>query len=417
MTDSIRNTLTRFSDEARALLMDLIAIPSTPGNEGAAQDLFFDALQKIDSRIQVNRHPIAGDVENDIDYGKPYGSSIAEHSYNTVARWTGTCSREAPSLILQSHIDVVDAGEWSEAFKPRFDGQYVWGRGACDAKGQLITLWLVLKTLLHLNLSLRGDLIVQVVVEEEIGGNGTLDLIKKGYRADAAIVLEPTECHVHPSHRGCLTFQYQLTGEAVHMGRQECGISAVDQVIELIGLLEDYKQELLNTARTHPLYASCASPVQLNIGVIHAGSWPGTLAESAVVVGDVGFPPNITIEQVKQDLQTRIAHAASPRLRDRFTLAFVGLHNDAYEISPDHPIVQTLLQASGGVRHNDPLMGLNVSCDARLHTKRANIPAVIFGPGSLTVAHSAEEHIEWNKVLQAAKVLTHTVLQWCQPSD
>jgi acetylornithine deacetylase len=417
MVSQVKEMLARFSDAARFLLMDLITIPSLPGNETIAQDLFFNALTKIDGPIDILRIPVDKEVEADKDYGKPYGSSILHHSPNVVVQWTGIGPHESPSLILQSHMDVVPAGRWSDAFSPRFDGHNVWGRGACDAKGQLVTLWLVLNTLAHLRTPLKGNLMIKSVVEEEIGGNGTLDLIKKGYHADAAIVLEPTERGVYPSHRGCITFQYTLTGEPVHMGRQDAGISAVEQAIELIDLLDAYKQDLLKLACVHPLYMNTVNPVQLNIGVIHAGNWPGTLAESATVAGDLGFPPNITIDQVKQDLQTRIFDRASPKLKNRYDVSFIGLHNDAYETSPTHPFIQTIVNAPAGIRVETPARGLNVSCDARLYAKRLHIPTAIFGAGSLAVAHSDKEHIQWDEILQAAEALVHIVLQWCNGSS
>jgi acetylornithine deacetylase len=81
------------------------------------------------------------------------------------------------------------------------DGR-VFGRGACDDKGQIAVLYLVLNALQSLGVELGGDLLSEIVIEEEAGGNGSLSLIRQGYRADGAVILEPTELRIHPANRG-----------------------------------------------------------------------------------------------------------------------------------------------------------------------------------------------------------------------
>ena len=103
---------------------------------------------------------------------------------------------QGKSLIINSHSDVVPAENWADAFNPQEKDGIIYGRGACDAKGQIATIYLTLLALKQLGVKLQGKLTVQAVIEEEVGGNGALSLIRDGYKADGVIVLEPTELKI-----------------------------------------------------------------------------------------------------------------------------------------------------------------------------------------------------------------------------
>ena len=185
-----------------------------------------------------------------------------------------------------------------------------------DAKGQIATIYLALLAIEKLGLSFAGDIGVQVVIDEEVGGNGTLALIRGGHRADAAVVLEPTGLRLAAANRGALWFRCEVCGEAAHMARKHEVASAVDYSMELISILYRYEKELLDRAKANQLFAMHKNPAQVNIGRVDAGEWPATVAARAVVEGGVGFLPGVTLDDVRRELAEHIDRSGSGWLRD-----------------------------------------------------------------------------------------------------
>jgi acetylornithine deacetylase len=108
------------------------------------------------------------------------------------------------SIILNGHVDVVPEGEakWTDdVFSAKIENGKLYGRGTTDMKGGVFSSYLALKILKDLNIQLKGDVIFQSVVEEESGGAGTLSTVLRGYKADAAIIPEPTNMKIFPKQQ------------------------------------------------------------------------------------------------------------------------------------------------------------------------------------------------------------------------
>jgi acetylornithine deacetylase len=147
--------------------------------------------------------------------------------------------------------------------------------------------------------------------------------------------------------------------------------------------------------------------------MIRGGSHPSAVAGEATVEGGIGFLPDTPIEQVKRELRAAIEASPDAWLRSHFELRFDKLHNDAYEIPADHPLATTLAGAARESGLPGEVLGWNVSCDARLYAKRGGVPTVVFGPGDIRFAHSAQEQIELSEIRRAAEALVRFVMRWC----
>ena len=104
-------------------------------------------------------------------------------------------------------------------------------------------------------------------------------------------------------------------------------------------------------------------------------------------------------------------------LRDHFELTFPRLHNDAYQIDPDHPLVTTLHQAAVDCGIDSKVYGWNVSCDARLYAKLADLPTVVYGASDMRQAHSDGEKVPWAEVVLGAQGLARGIVDWCGGSQ
>ena len=144
-----------------------------------------------------------------------------------------------------------------------------------------------------------------------------------------------------------------------------------------------------------------------------AGDWPSAVAGFAVVEGGVGFLPNKPMETVKRELLAAVMETEDEWLKTHFRLEFPKLHNDAYEIPADHPLPLTMQAGCEAVGLASRITGFIVSCDARLFWHRGKMPVIVFGPGSISEAHSTHEHIRVSEILTAAEALAESIVRWC----
>ena len=279
------------------LLMELIRFPSTRGNEGPAMRFLGEQIAPwVDTCALV---PIDDALMQDPDYAFPLPGQTYRDTPNLECLIHGKA--HGPTIVFNTHLDVVPPSEGqTDAFSPRRGEGKIFGRGACDAKGQAAVLFALALLLRERGVQPAGDLFFHFVIEEENGGNGTLAMIRRGVRADAAIVLEPTEMAVVPAVRGAMWFELQTAGRAAHSGSPGGRVSALDKAVEAMEILRGYHDRLLAESRGLPLFDVFPDPMPLTFGQCTAGTWPATVPARAVVKGVFGFLPNRTRAQVQQ---------------------------------------------------------------------------------------------------------------------
>jgi acetylornithine deacetylase len=182
------------------------------------------------------------------------------------------------------------------------EGGKLFGRGASDMIGGFAALVMAVKCLIEEEIRLNGDVIIESVVDEERGGNGTLACILRGYKADAGIIGEPTNLEVHIAHAGSTWFRIKIEGRAAHGGLRYEGVSAIEKAVQIHeALLKLEAQRSRSTS--HPLFKAYPNPVPLNIGTIKAGVWPSTVLEECIMEGRIGYLPNERINSVRHQLE------------------------------------------------------------------------------------------------------------------
>ena len=392
---------------ARDVLCRLIAFPSLPGAEGGVQEFLFDLLAR--AGLAARRCPIEGTILADPDYSPVPGHESYQGRPNVLVSLPGRGGGR--SAIVNTHTDVVPAP--SAMFEAIAANGVVRGRGACDAKGQVVTLLLALLALRELGVELSGDVEAQFVIEEEAGGNGSLSAILGGCRADAAIVLEPTGLGVRSANRGAVWFTLAVGGRSVHMGRYSEGVSAFEEMLGLLKILKGYETLLREASKGIPGFPDDPSPVVVNIGRVKAGDWPSTVPGECVVEGGIAFLPNRTARRIEEEVRALIDAKATPWAREHARFVLTGLRNEAFETASGHPAVVCFRDAAESVLGPRPAEGWPASCDARLFYHRGGMPTVVFGAGDLRRAHAPDEQIEMLDILRAAEVLARFLVRWC----
>lgn len=407
MNSEVISVIDGRSDATIGLLSELIAFPSTVGSEREIQEHLAEHVSKLG--FEPRLIPMHADIESDEDYTLVPDHKGYEGRANLVFTIPG--SGGGRSIILNSHVDVVPGPD--ELFAPQVENGVVKGRGACDAKGQVVTVLLALAALKDAGIKLRGDVAAQLVIEEEAGGNGALSVILDGMRADGVIVLESTDLKVSPANRGAVWFKLAVEGKSTHMGRWRDGVNAIEKTMGVFQILKDYERKLVAESGGDPLFPDPAANVKVNLGMIQGGDWPSMVADHCVVEGGVGFLPNKRLADIRGEVRQAIEGQADDWTREHFTLEFSRLHNEAYRMPPEHPLAQTLYASAVSEGAESEITGMTASCDARLFWHRGKMPTVVFGPGKFPYAHSLEEQISIQDINLGAKILADFLVRWC----
>jgi len=410
MRKDVAERIESLREHAAEVLMDLIRFPSVCGEEMEAVRCMRDYIEAAGLHPKIV--PLNPRIKEHPEYSNYTKEPPWEGRGNLVTDYGGRGAGR--SLILNAHLDVVPAKEWTDAFQPKRDGDIIIGRGACDDKGGVVAGYLALKALVDCGITTAGRLSLHNPIDEETGGNGTLSLLYDGYTADAAIVGECNDNVICPANRGALWFQLTTTGISTHMGEIDKGISAIEKANQAIDILKEYEKYLIENFMDHPYFNNLENrPIQLCIGMIRAGEWPSMVPDRCEVEGGIGFLPNKDIDDIKEELKRWILERGDEWLREHFEIRYEKLHNAAYEIPPDHPIVTCMRAVAPEAGISDHIEGWAVSCDARLYPRVADMPVITIGPGKLVHAHSANEQVELSEILKTAKLYAFTAMEWC----
>jgi acetylornithine deacetylase len=410
MNDSIRQAVGKLLPDAQRFLADLIRIPSLPGQEHEA--MLFCEREFGQLGVSVERIPLADALKSDPDYSDP----VPDISYNgrfnlrVVRRGTGGGRK----LIVNAHTDVVPPSEGQvDPFNPRVANGVMFGRGACDDKGQVALFYLTLKVLDAIGARLAGDLIGHLVVEEENGGNGSLAMARTGEKADGCIVLEASEGKLFTSIRGAVWFRLVLHGKAGHSGQAGQTRSALLMARDAIAVLEQYHAGLLAASRGFALFDPFPNPMPITFGKLQAGNWPAAAPSRAVIEGVLGLLPNKTKEAVCAEMRAALERGGDEFFARNFELSFMYRH-DSSVVEPGHAFPQALLASAQEAGVPLAVGAMTASCDAWFYNNQLGIPTVVYGAGTLKVAHSKDEQLAFQDLAEAATLLSTVVRNFCQ---
>ncbi len=435
------------ADEAQAVaavdmprLLDdlgsLVAARSDDGRETQAQEvaagLMADAGLEVDrwwiDLDELRRHPaFSWEVERSEALGvvgSSGGAGVATGDEADGLASADQGSARDRDLIFNGHIDVVPPGDlerWTtspwEAVQR--DGM-VYGRGAVDMKGGIACALAAVRALREAGVRLRGRLFVQTVVGEEDGGLGTLAAIVRGYRADGAVVVEPTAMEIVAAQAGCLGFRVTVPGRAAHGAMRWEGVSALEHfapVHEALLALEASRTAADLPDDIRPLFDDYPIPYPLSIGTVRAGNWASTVPEELVFTGRYGVMPGEDAALARQRFTDAVAAAAAkdPWLRDHPPVVEWPGGQYASALTPTTaPIVQCVGGVHGAILGTPPtIAGVTYGADMGMLSSVGGVETVLYGPGDVAWAHQANERIPVAQLEQAAKVLAVTAMRFC----
>ncbi|GGL56982.1 M20 family metallopeptidase [Sporolactobacillus putidus] len=324
------------------------------------------------------------------------------------------------SLILNGHIDTMPYGDPSQWTKDPFLGEVLggemFGLGATDMKASLSAMILAAEVIHNLGVRLKGDLIIQSVVDEEGGGNGTMACVERGYRADGAIVGEPTQLHLQTAHMGFLFHEIKVSGKSLHSSQLWEGINAIDKALKIYHELKELERQWLMTRR-HPLLPGPT----INLGVIEGGVAGSVVPNSCTMRFCLHYHPEkneakeVTRDRVENEV-AEVVHLVSqsdPWLKINPPQISIYQEGFPFETSLDHPLVQKMKQTLNNVLDEAVIEGMPAGCDARTLSEFGQTPTIILGCGNPQHCHCVNETVPVSQFISLIEIYTNFILSWC----
>lgn len=398
-----------------SFLQTLVREPSTLGHEAEIQRLIQATFR--DMKLEVHTF--------ELDVGalsRLRGFSPPEWSYrdrpNVVGIWrtTGAGGR---SLVVNGHVDVVSPepiSHWSyDPWGAQIVGERMYGRGACDMKSGISAMVYAVKALQTIGVQLKGDVILQSVIEEECTGNGTLACLDRGFVGDGCLIPEPLYGKALIAQVGVLWGRLKVRGRAAHVSGANQAINAIEKTYVLMQAMRELEARL--NSQKHPAFQEVEWPINFNPGIIQAGDWNSTVPSECTLEFRMGFYPDMSAEEAKTMIRDHLLEVAShdPWLKENPPdITFFGFHAEGTAGNfGDSPVIQVLNTSHQQVL-GQPLApaALTGTTDTRFFLLYYGIPATCYGARGAN-SHGVDEYLELPTLLEATKVIAGFIMDWC----
>jgi acetylornithine deacetylase len=376
-------------DPCISLLRELVAIDSVnpslvPGARGEGE---------IAAAIAAHLRRLGMDVDvQEVEPGRP----------NVVGVFEG--GQPGPSVMFCGHTDTVGVEGMAAPFDPVERTDRLYGRGSQDMKGGIAAMMDAARVA---GSSLaRGRLIVAAVVDEEFASSGADALVTR-WRADVAIVTEPTDLKIGVAHKGFAWVEVETEGRAAHGSRPREGRDAILRMGRVLGRLEALDREL-QSRPPHPVMGTASLHASIIAGGQELSSYPARCAlkmERRTVAGESGELAGREIQQILDALSRN-----DPEFRAAARVTFA---RPPYEVPPAHPLPGQLAAVMSALGHPVENVGMSFWTDAAV-LGAAGIPTVLFGPGGAGL-HGTEEYVNIGDVLACRDVLSKFAASFLGP--
>lgn len=353
---------------------------------------------------------------------------------NLIGVRKGTNPQRYKSLIINGHVDVAEIGdikEWSfDPFKPFVDNARLHGRGAADMKAGLAACMFAAKVLKDAGTELKGDLIFHSVTGEEAGEGITLKCLEHGPRADFAIVADTSDLKIQGQGgviTGWITIQSPtihhdgVRSKMIHAGGNLFAASAIEKMVKVIQGL----QELEHFWAVNKFYEGfLPGSNTINPAVIQGGRNAAFIADQCGLWITVHYYPDEDHDQICIEIEEHILNVASgdpwlKRYPPKFRWGGKSMLEERGEIFPPLKLdreavpIKLLINTHKSIIGQNPEVGMSPSVSDAGWFGQAGVPAVLYGPGDITLAHAVNESVYLKQLIAYAKILAVFIVSWC----
>jgi acetylornithine deacetylase len=338
-----------------------------------------------------------------------YRQTVEPRRDNIVARIDGQTppTEGGPLLLFEAHQDTVPVdGMTIEPWTPLVREGRLFGRGACDIKGGLTAMLGAFARLAEERPKGMPTLVMACTVNEEFGYSGARALVdlwsRPGSiiprRPNAAVVAEPTSLQVVVAHKGVVRWRVRTHGRATHSSQPHLGVNAIFKMARVLSALERYHHEVAVKSKPHPL---CGTPT-LSVGLIFGGISVNTVPDSCTVDVDRRVVPGENAEEVYRQIVDYVGRETGGDEgveHEPPYLAGSGLSDEN-----NAPLAERLVAAARQTGVDCRAVGVPYGTNAAA-ISASGVPSVVFGPGSIDQAHTADEWLSLDALVQASEVL------------
>lgn len=408
------------SEEYIKYLKDLVSIDTHDlghgikgGLEKKGQEYLAGLLKKMGASVRMD--PMTEEAIQTClkEYKEGNPGHNYEDRFNVYGTFPGNGGR---SLMFNGHMDTMPAGDLTEWNTPPhepviLDGK-MYGLGTADMKGGLMASVMAVKLLKDAGIELPGDVIITSVCDEEGGGNGSMQAIISGERADGVVVCEGTSDELIAAHMGFVFFKVEIEGKANHSGAKRLGVSAIEKSMKVIRELDELEHKWLLTYK-HPLLPA----PNLNVGTIKGGTAGSTVAGACMFETCVHYLPGVmSYDQIVSEFRDAVERVSlsDPWLREHRPKITIYQSGGAFEMDLEHSFVENFCKSYEKARKKPlNIVGSPAGCDSRLWRNIAKCPTLQFGPGNLSQCHAVNEYVSIDAYLESILVYAQLILNWC----
>jgi acetylornithine deacetylase len=411
----IIDTVDALQDDIVDFTQQLVAEPSTLGNEASVMAVMEDRLQRLGlqpERIPIDARRLAahpGFAPVPWDY---------ENRFNLVAV-EPPAGAGGRSVLLNGHLDVVSPapeGLWKQdPFAPVIRDGWLYGRGAGDMKSGVAAMVYALQAVKKAGFGLKAPVTVEAVIEEECSGNGALACIAAGHDADAVLIPEPFGPTILTHQVGVAWFKVAVKGVPSHVLAATAGTNAIEKIFPLIAGLRRLESDL-NADAIPAAYDGIVHPINLNVGIIKGGDWPSTVPAEAEFHGRLSYFPGVSYNAIRRQIEQAVelaAHADPWLAENPPEIEFYGFRSDGHGLSSELPALRTLNDSHHALTGRAAAEYIaTCTTDLRAFIHFGQGQATCYGPVAENI-HAANERVNIDSVMQVARTYALFLARWC----
>lgn len=405
LSERLETVLRRIDrEELVSLTRDLVRIPSvyrpgdTEGNETRAARHVAGYLEEAGFEV----------CTEEAAPGRP----------NVWAVWGG--NRPGKTILFEAHTDVVtegQAGEWEHPpFEAETVGTRIYGRGACDTKGNLAAAVMAVRTIKDSGVPFAGRIILCHPVDEEGMMSGVKRFIRGGHAdgVDGAVICEPEENQICVAQKGAMRVEIRVYGRMAHGAMPGSGVNPVTRAARLVVAVEALETEEVSRHGEDPLLGYPSITPTVLLGPESGEPQINVIPSGAYVALDIRTVPGQAHQEITRRLQGCIADLRSEDPDFEASMEVIE-ERPPTRTDRDDPLVRAMAAAHERIIGEPPRYnGVPGATDGTFLHAWANIPIVTTGAGGRTVPHHKDEWVDADELLTTCKLYAATAMYFCE---
>jgi succinyl-diaminopimelate desuccinylase len=409
LADGLLETIWRCIDceDLVRLVQELVRIPSVyrpekaDGNEARVARFLADYLER--EGIEVHMEEAAP--------GRPNVWAVLDGD------------RPGKTLLFEAHTDVVTegrAGDWEHPpFGAERVGDRIYGRGACDTKGNLAAAVVAVKAIKDSGVSFPGRLVLCHAVDEEGMMAGIRAFIERGYAegVDGAVICEPEENQLCVKQKGALRVEVTFRGKMAHGAMPLSGVNPVTRAARFVVAVEELEREEIERHGEDPFLGYPSLTPTILLGPECGEPQLNVIPASAYVALDIRTVLSQSQEEVVRRLEDRLSKLESEDPDFDASLEVIE-ERPPTATSMDDPLVRAMAAAYRDLTGEEPRYnGVPGATDGTYLSTWAGVPIVTTGAGEREIPHHKDEWVSVDELLTTCKLYAATAMYFCYGKD